>query len=410
MNILYLQQELILPGARGNGRCWFMAQRWTEMGHRVSFVSSLSGTPENRNGPGQSATGQHQTLERDGITIHTVDVAFNHMMSFPRRVWSFAEFYRKALAVARRLSGFDVIVAYTAPLSVALLGEKLSRLMNIPFCLEVADVWPDVPIGMGIIRNPLLIAGLNRRTNRVYDRASNIFPYTEGMEAQILSHGDYAAKTHLLHNGVDCRHVGFHDRASNPPPVNVLYAGTLGKANKLGQLIRAIHHIEARGRTDLRFTILGKGNDETEVRAEADRLGLKSLTFLPPVGHEEVPRLLQQADIGIGCFAPFPVLESNGATKFFDYLASGLPMVINYQGWQAEYLSRWDCGLAAPQGDERAFADAIVRLADDPEMRQRFARNGRNLAEEKFDRHRIAADYAGYLEAVAQRGHVTAKR
>ncbi len=265
MHILYLQQELIMPGARGNGRCWEMANRWTRAGHKVTFVSSLSGTPENRNEGLRPTTGQHQTMERDGITIHVVDVAFSHMMSFRRRVWSFLQFYQRAFRVAQRLSGFDVIIAYTAPLSVAALGAKLSRLQGKPFCLEVADVWPDVPIGMGIIKNRPLIAWLDARTNRIYEAAARIFPYTEGMRDQILSHGDFAEKTHVLHNGVDCGRVEFFDRSANEPPIKVLYAGTIGKANELAQLVRAIHRIEAGGRTDLQFTILGKGNDERRV-------------------------------------------------------------------------------------------------------------------------------------------------
>ncbi len=127
---------------------------------------------------------------------------------------------------------------------------------------------------------------------------------------------------------------------------------------------------------------------------------MKSLTFLPAVGHEEVPRLLQSADIGIGCFAPYPVLESNGATKFFDYLASGLPMVINYEGWQAEYLRQWECGLFSPIGDEEAFARNILRLADEPETRARFACHGRTLAETVFDRRQLASTYLARLEEV----------
>ena len=186
MRVLYLQQELIMPGARGNGRCWEMAQRWTAEGHQVTFVSSLSGTAENRNVELQKSTGRHQVIEQAGITIHAVDVAFSHMMSFRRRVWSFIEFYRKAFRVAKQIDDFDLIIAYTAPLSVAALGHRLARYHGKPFCLEVADVWPDVPIGMGIIKNPLLIRWINKRTNAIYRAAAKIFPYTEGMRDQIF--------------------------------------------------------------------------------------------------------------------------------------------------------------------------------------------------------------------------------
>jgi glycosyltransferase involved in cell wall biosynthesis len=234
----------------------------------------------------------------------------------------------------------------------------------------------------------------------VYAESKKIFPYTEGMAEQILSHGDFASKTHVLHNGVDCDKVEFFDRSANAGPVKVLYAGTIGKANDLTQLLRAIQMIEAWGRSDLEFTILGKGNDEKRVHEEAARMKLKSLKFLPAVGHEEVPRLLRSADIGISCFAPYPVLQANGATKFFDYLASGLPIVINYEGWQAEYLRKWSCGLYSQVGDDQAFARNIVQLADHPDQRVEFARRGRRLAEETFDRRKLAKTYLELIESV----------
>ena len=400
MRILYLQQELILPGARGNARCWEMARRWTQDGHQVTFITTLSGTAENRNTEAGRSTGKHEVFEREGITIHAVDIAFSHMMSFKRRVRSFIEFYFKALKVGKKLSDFDIILAYTSPLTVPALGNKLSKYHRKPFCIEVADVWPDVPIGMGVVKNKLLIGALHNRTNKLYRRASAIFPYTDGMRDQILSHGDFGDKVHLLHNGVDCGRVAFEPREEQPEKVNVLYAGTIGKAYDLSQFVRAVHMIESSGRTDINFTVVGKGNDEELVRAEAERLQVKTLTFKPPVGHEDVPALLATADIGIGCVAPYPVLEHNGATKYFDYLASGLPMVNNYKGWQADYLHEYDCGLTSEMGDEGAFADNILRLVDDSQLRSKFAVNGRRLAEEKFDRRKMAPKYIEVFEQV----------
>ena len=90
------------------------------------------------------------------------------------------------------------------------------------------------------------------------------------------------------------------------------------------------------------------------------------------------------------CFAPFPVLEANSANKFYDYLASGLPVSTNYQGWQEHYLHSWECGLAAEQGNTEAWAQNLLKLAADPTLRVEMGKNGRRLVEAHFDRDQLA--------------------
>jgi glycosyltransferase involved in cell wall biosynthesis len=102
--------------------------------------------------------------------------------------------------------------------------------------------------------------------------------------------------------------------------------------------------------------------------------------------------LLARADAGLVSFAPFPVLEANAATKFYDYLAAGLPVVINYGGWQAEWLAKHDCGLSAPQGDEGALATQLARLISDASLRQQMGERGRAVARQHFDRRQLAGE------------------
>jgi glycosyltransferase involved in cell wall biosynthesis len=105
-----------------------------------------------------------------------------------------------------------------------------------------------------------------------------------------------------------------------------------------------------------------------------------------------VASLLAEADAGVVTFAPFPVLEANSANKYYDYLASGLPVVITYQGWQARYLREWECGLSSEMKDLQTFADNFIHLLNNPQLRRQMGENGRKLAAEKFDRSKLAAE------------------
>jgi len=387
MHLLYVQQLLVLPGLPGNDRCWQFATQWAEAGHRITFVSSDALLPENH--PWKAPRGGFRVIAHQGVEIHLLSVAYSHQMPFWRRSLQFMAFYQKAWRYKRKIIRPDVVLAYTAPLSVGDLGRKLARYYQVPFFYEVADVWPDVPIEMGLVPFGPLQSWLQKRTQRIYDAATHIFPFSTGMKQQIESHDVPAAKITPIPNGADLIRTPFQERTEGER-VNVLYMGTIGVANDLGQLVAAWEQVEA-VRPHAHLHIIGQGNDLPRVKALASQRGLVNIVFRASVAREEALQLLVEADIGVVCFAAFPILQTNAATKFFDYLASGLPMVINYQGWQADVLQTYQCGLSAPQGDPKAFATQLIRLIDDSALRHRCEAKGREVAVSLYDRQKLAA-------------------
>jgi glycosyltransferase involved in cell wall biosynthesis len=65
-------------------------------------------------------------------------------------------------------------------------------------------------------------------------------------------------------------------------------------------------------------------------------------------------------------------------------------------------INQYECGIAVPPDSPEAFADALERLADSPELRQQMGRNARRLAEQRFDRRTLAAQFADFLEEFGQ--------
>lgn len=397
MHILYLHQYFCPPGGSGNNRSFELAKSWIAAGHEVTFITSPAYFPEKlkRNEP-------HWNIEVEGIHLHVVNVQYNHLMSFRNRVWAWLKFYRKAKKLARRLPAPDLIYASSTPLTIGELGRKLSRHLQVPYVYECVDVWPDVPIGMGYIRNPLLISWLNLRTGRIYRAASETVALSEGMRDQVLSHDEVSpAKVQVIHNG--CDPDAFPYVAREPrQPVQVIYTGTVGLANGADAIVRLARAVAAI-RDDIHFTVLGDGNDLARVKSLAKENEAGNLQFVARVPKEEVAGMLDRADIGLVTFAPFKVLEANSANKFYDYLASGLPVVTNYEGWQAAYMREWNCGLSGPMGDDEALLANILRLADNPVLRQEMGQNGRKLVEEKFDRKQLALRLLELFEGVVSK-------
>ena len=113
--------------------------------------------------------------------------------------------------------------------------------------------------------------------------------------------------------------------------------------------------------------------------------------------------IVKAADATLTIFAPYKSLQTNSPNKLFDSLAAGRPVVVNVDGWLRSIVEDNRAGLYVPAGDADALADALVRLAREPELREELGRNGRRAALRDFDAGLLAGRFRETLEAVARR-------
>jgi glycosyltransferase involved in cell wall biosynthesis len=92
-----------------------------------------------------------------------------------------------------------------------------------------------------------------------------------------------------------------------------------------------------------------------------------------------VPELLAHADVALN-----PRLDSPGiAQKTLNYMAMGLP-IVSFLG-SGRHLINGDTGLLVENGNIEGFADAIVRLLEDPELARRLGEHGKRTVRKKND-------------------------
>jgi len=320
-----------------------------------------------------------------------------------RKALAFIQFWWRARLILNRLQSPDVIYASTTPPTVGELGRRLARRRRTPWVLEVVDVWPDVPIGMGLITNPILRDFLHWAVGRLYHDAGHIVALSEGMAQQIASHRVPPEKISVVHNGTDIQvFKPIENQCDGNAPVRLLYTGAIGRANGVQALIRVMAQLTNDANLPPHeLHIYGWGAELAEIQLLTKLLNLGNVHFYPPVPKEQLAQLMPTFDLGVVTFAQFEVLEANSANKFYDYLAAGLPVVLNYEGWQAEYLTHWQCGLSAPMGNEDAFTDSLRRLIADAPLRQSMRPRARQLAEVHFSRELLARQVLEVLASQA---------
>lgn len=339
--------------------------------------------------------------EFEGIEVLRLNVGYSHYHGFSVRITHFIRFLVLGIFTSFRTGKIDFVYASSTPLTVGLLGIWYKRILGKRFVFETVDLWPDVPIGMGIVRHPWLVKAAYACERWIYAEAEHIVCLSEGMRDEILKKGIEAHKITVSHNGTNGDlfqpsqtkesakiALGYHEN-----DFIVLYAGTIGLANGLEQLVDLATFVST---TRIRFLVLGDGNRKQEVMHYAQLRHACNVQFVSAVPKEEVIRYFAAADVGAVFFAPYPILNTNSANKWYDYLAYGLPVMINYEGWQLGYLHKAQCGFGSP--DLHVLAQKLTQLAHDPLQYHQMSLQARDLAIQRFDRKLLAQTLLALFE------------
>ncbi len=88
---------------------------------------------------------------------------------------------------------------------------------------------------------------------------------------------------------------------------------------------------------------------------------------------------------GLAIFPKTPHYEKKELTKFFEYMANGLPIICtNFPVWK-KLIEGNDCGIAVDPNDIGEIKEAINRLYEDKSLRERMIKNGKRLSQSKFN-------------------------
>ncbi len=383
MRILYLHQFFVTRAGVGGTRSYEFARRFVAGGHEVRIVTAADAVP--------AGTGSVEGIEVVGARGAYSDYVRATALSYPRRMLAFAGFALSATAAALRGPRPDVVYATSPPLTMALPALAAAWVRRVPLVWEVRDLWPEAPIQMGALRNPLLRRAARALERFVYRRATRLIALSPGIRDGMLAAGAPAGRVELVPNASDLDLF-----RPGPPPerFRISYFGTMGEANDLGAAVEA-----ARLLPDVEYLLVGDGTR----RAELERGAPPNVVFTGPAGgKEEVAELAAGSSACLTLFKDVPVLATNSPNKLFDTFAAGRPAIVNMDGWMRELVERNEAGLYVRAGDARDLADKVAWLREHPAEVERMGRNARALAEREFGRDELAERALAVLQEAAR--------
>lgn len=402
MKLVYFHQHFTTTAGAGGTRSYEFARALVARGHEVTVVCG-QGRHNGLNLEWDSRRRWHRGWV-DGIDVIALSLAYANHDSIARRAWIFLRYAWRCIGIALR-GGHDVLFATSTPLTAAVPGivSKLC-LRRKPFIFEVRDLWPELPRALGM-RNPVLLGGMSLLEWLAYRCADACVGLSPGIVEGIRRRSPRGQRIELIPNGCDLDL--FSPRARGPLKLPGLrlgdfvagFTGTHGVANGLDSVLDAAAELKRRGRHDIKLALIGDGGQKDRLIARAQREGLDNCLFFPVMRKADLARITASLDCGLQILANVPAFYfGTSPNKFFDYIASGIPVLCNYPGWLAKMLSEHRCGVTVPPEDPAAFATALCELADHPARRAEMGRCGRQLAEGKFNRARLAGQFVALLE------------
>jgi glycosyltransferase involved in cell wall biosynthesis len=150
------------------------------------------------------------------------------------------------------------------------------------------------------------------------------------------------------------------------------YAGTMAAWQCVEQMLSLFQGLQAQDRS-LFLLLLTPAGDHEKVREAALAAGIPDEAYLvEEVPHDEVPACLQHADLGLLLRRDHPVNRVSSPTKFAEYLASGLPVLMtdSVGDYSADTLAEglglvvsWE-DVAAPEISDEVLARVAAFLRD----------------------------------------------
>jgi colanic acid biosynthesis glycosyl transferase WcaI len=208
-------------------------------------------------------------------------------------------------------------------------------------------------------------------------------------------------RTFHLSNGVDTQRFVPDQQAkaaramftSNGDCV-ALYAGLHGLAQGLDQILSAaeILHNEA----GFKFVLVGDGPEKKALMERAKQRGLTNVRFFDSRPAKEIPSLLAASDVALITLKTD--LPGAVPSKIYEAMASARPIVLVANGEAAEIVRGYDAGLTVEPGDVQGLVQGLRKLSAEPGLRRMLGENGRQAAEQHFDRAKIATRFIDYLE------------
>ena len=310
----------------------------------------------------------------------------------------------------------DLVFVLSTPPFISFSGLMLKILKGSKVIYNVQDLFPDLAVELGELKNKLFIGFLKRLSKLIVCNVDKVVVVGEYMEKKIREEllSGRSINNHIItiHNWADGNKIKIlEDKEAENNYLKkkwelegkfvVLYSGNIGYLHEFDTIISAAECLAKEGMKEIVFVFIGEGIKKNYIEEKVRGKDLNNILFFPYQSREMLTYSLGLADVSLvtlekgfeGMVVP---------SKIYGILASGRPViaVVGGESEIVEIIREGKCGKIVKIGDCEALVNCIINYYKDRKKCKEDGLNGRRYFEEKFDRKIATKKYIKVIEEV----------
>ncbi len=278
------------------------AARAAELGHEVTVVTGFSWYPKWAKRP-EDRRKLFRTDRFKGVKVFRGYLHVPKKVSTLSRVFQEISFILFAFFNFFRAGKHEMIVIFTTPINLGLLGVFFQKLWGAKLVINVQDLQLDAAKSLGMLNKLPVVDMMQKAEVYSYQKADLVTSISQGMTDLISQKGIDEQKIYLWPNWIDVPKAsakgvkdGFRKKFSQYADKTIVgYAGNVGIKQGLSVLIELSEKFKHRD--DIIFLIIGEGGDLDNLKAIARQKQLDNIHFINFLGQEDYFNFLTDADI-----------------------------------------------------------------------------------------------------------------
>jgi colanic acid biosynthesis glycosyl transferase WcaI len=329
---------------------------------------------------------------RRGVEIIRVPSTSFTRQRLPLRGLNYLSYVTFALRSGLAARRPDVVLCMTDPPFLGNVAKLVARRFRVPMLVIVQDVYPEIAVAVGRLRNPAVVGLLRVLVGSYLRRADRVVAIGDTMRRRLAEKGVEPERLVVIPNWVDtsllspfprdnawARDQGLVDRFV------VMHSGNIGYAQNLDALVCAAALLQ--DLEDLTVLIVGAGARRAKLMDLAERLRARSVRFLPYQPREVLSESLSSADVHVVGLAE-GLAGYVVPSRIYGTLAVARPVIVAAEvvSETAQLVDAVRCGIVLPPGRPELLADAIRGAYDGQLDLDEMGRRGRAYVETEADR------------------------
>ena len=394
MKILIFYQYFTTPKGSWGTRIYEFSKEWVKQGHDVTVVTSIYSKSDLK------ASKFIETQIIEGIKVKVLNIKIDNKQPIAKRIFSFILYSIISSWYALTLKA-DIAIASSGPITVGIPGLISKIFTKKKLVYEVRDLWPEVPIEMGVIKNVFIKKIAYFFEKKLYTNASLVVGLSPGIRDHIKNNFNHKNVISVT-NSANLNLFGEKKYLKNNDILDetdfyAIYTGNIGEINNSFWLVDAARNLKNKNIDNIKIVLIGDGQLKEKIISIIKKEKLTNLIHFDLMSKENLVPFIQNAKVSLVPLKPNPILDTSSPNKFFESLAAGVPVIQTTKGWIKNYLDINKVGFSLEGDNSESLSNLLIELKNNPKLIKDMKINAKKCAFRAFDQTVLSEIYISSL-------------